>query len=312
MPSHHAAGCGAGRVLGDIQMVRPILLAALAASTLAACSPAPTLFSPSGGGNEPMGGVSSDRLAQQRAMASPPQQQQPGPVRHIAVTRSIALRMPGHEVAAIQQKHLAECAQLGCTVIETRFDRLSDGRTSARVSVRIAPDRYSDFAAVITAAPAEVISQSERAEDRTAAVLDLDKRLEVKTALRDRLTAMLKDQNATRNTADLLAIEKELAQVQGNIESSTAQRNYLRTITDTVRIDISYDGRSVVVAGYDFAPIKRAAAGAVQTLIASSASVITFLAAAIPWLPVVLLVVWLNHLRSTSNQSLSVTGTTCP
>ena len=81
---------------------------------------------------------------------------------------------------------------------------------------------------------------------------------------------MLKDQNA-RTPADLLAIEKELAQVQGDMKSSAAQRDYLRTITDTVRIDISYDGRSVVVAGYDFSPIKRAAAGAVQTLIASAA-----------------------------------------
>lgn len=270
-------------------MVRPILLAALAASLLAACSPAPTLFSPSAGSNEPVGGVSNERLAQ-RAAASPPSQQS-GPVRHIAVTRSLALRMPGSEVAAIQQKHLAECAKLACTVIETRFDQLNDGRTSARVSVRITPDRYPDFAAVITAPPVEVISQSERAEDRTTAVLDIDKRLGVKTALRDRLIVMLKDQNA-RTPADLLAIEKELAQVQGDIESSAAQRDYLRTITDTVRIDISYDGRSVVVAGYDFSPIKRAAAGAVQTLIASAASVITFLAAAVPWLPVILLVIW--------------------
>jgi hypothetical protein len=83
-----------------------------------------------------------------------------------------------------------------------------------------------------------------------------------------------------------------LAQVQGDIESSTAQRDYLRTITDTVRVDISYDGRAVVVAGYDFSPIKRAATGIVQTLITSSASVITFLAAVLPWLPVILLVVW--------------------
>src|SRR5262245_58582834 len=249
-----------GASCGDIQMVRPILLAALAACLLAACSQAPTLFSPSVRTEQSGGVLSNDDviLVQQRAAAtSPSPSQQPGPVRHIAVTRSLALRMPANEVAAIQQKHLAECAKLGCTVLESYLNRLNDGRTSGRVSVRLTPDRYPDFAAAITAPPVEVVTQSERAEDRTAAVLDLDKRLEVKTALRDRLIYMLKDPN-TKNTADLLAIEKELAQMQGDIESSTAQRDYLRTITETVRIDITYDGRSVVVAGYDFSPIRRA------------------------------------------------------
>ena len=270
-------------------MFRPILLATLAAATLAACAPSPTLFSPSGGYDESAGVLTSARMAQ--LGTSPAPSQEAAPVRHIAVTRSFTLRLPGNEVAALQQKHLAECAKLGCTVLETRFDRLNDGRTSARVSVRLAPDRYSEFANVITAPPAEVASQSERAEDRTVVVLDLDKRLAAKTALRDRLAALLKDPN-TKGVADLLAVEKELAQVQGDIEAAIAQRDYLRTITETVRIDIAYDGRSAVVAGYDFAPLRRAVTGAVQTLIASSASMITFLAAAIPWLPLVVLAVW--------------------
>jgi hypothetical protein len=133
--------------------------------------------------------------------------------------------------------------------------------------------------------------QSERAEDMTTAVLDVDKRLEVKAALRDRLTTMLKDPG-TKSAADLAAIEKEVAQTQGDIEAAIAQRDYLRTITETVRVDISYDGRSVVVAGYDFSPIKRAVDGIGQTFITSVGTLITFLAAAVPWLPVIVLVMW--------------------
>jgi hypothetical protein len=59
-----------------------------------------------------------------------------------------------------------------------------------------------------------------------------------------------------------------------------------------VRVDITYDGRSVVVAGYDFSPIKHAADGIGETLITSVGSLIFFLAAAVPWLPVVVLVLW--------------------
>jgi hypothetical protein len=56
-------------------------------------------------------------------------------------------------------------------------------------SREFATRRYPAFAAVIMAPPVEVTTQSERAEDMTVAVLDVDKRLEVKIALRDRLAA---------------------------------------------------------------------------------------------------------------------------
>src|SRR5262249_19012272 len=114
---------------------------------------------------------------------------------------------------------------------------------------------------------------------------------EVKTTLRDRLTAMLKD-TGNKSVADLTAVEKELAQAQADIEVAIAQRDYLRTLTETVRVDISYDGRAAVVAGYDFSPITRASKGIGQTLITSVASLIVFLAAAVPWLPVILLTAW--------------------
>jgi uncharacterized protein DUF4349 len=265
------------------------LLSALAVSMLAACAPPPQNFSPAGGTPEPAADVGRERVLAQ--LTNPPPSQQSTPVRHIAVTRGFTLRLPSHEIAVVQQKHLAECARLGCTVLETRLDRQIEGRISGRASVRVAPDRYPDLVAVITAPPAEVATQFERAEDRTTAVLDVEKRLDVKTTLRDRLTAMLKDPGA-KSAADLAAIEKELAQVQGDIEAAIAQRDYLRTLTETVRVDITYDGRSVVVAGYDFSPIKRAADGIGQTLISSIASLIVFLAAAVPWLPVIVLVVW--------------------
>jgi hypothetical protein len=272
-------------------MVRTILLTALAASTLAACAQGtPDDFAASkvGGYNGPAGGIGDARVVQ---LATPPPSQQSAPIRKIAVTRGFTLRLPGSEVATVQERHLTECAKLGCTVLETRLDRLGEGRISARASVRVAPDSYPAFAAIITAPPVEVTTRSERAEDSTVAILDVDKRLEVKRALRDRLTAMLSDPG-TKSAADLAAIEKELAQAQGDIEAAIAQRDYLRTITETVRVDINYDGRPVVIAGYDFSPIKRAADGVGQTLITSVALLIVALVAAVPWLPVIVFVVW--------------------
>jgi hypothetical protein len=254
-------------------MGRLIVLAALAASMLAACAP------------------TGDQSSAARNPTSQLPLQQQGPAKHVAITRGFTLRLPSNQVAAVQRKHLDECAKLECTVLDTRLEQLNDGRINARISVRVAPDRYPAFAAVITAPPSEVAVQTERAEDKTVAVLDADKRLEVKTALRERLTAMLRDSSA-KSAADLAAIEKELAQVQGDIEAGIAQREYLRTITETVRIDIAYDGRRVVVAGYDFSPIKNSVDGISQTLIASVGWLIWFLAALVPWVPAIVFAVW--------------------
>jgi hypothetical protein len=150
--------------------------------------------------------------------------------KRLAITHSFTLRLAATEVEPVQQKHLAECARLGCTVLSTNLDRSIESRISARVSIRIAPESYAAFVAIISAPPAEVVTHAESAEDKTAAIIDVDKRLEVKTTLRDRLAAMLKDP-AAKSAADLATIEKELAQVQGDIEAIVAQRDYLRSPT---------------------------------------------------------------------------------
>jgi hypothetical protein len=211
--------------------------------------------------------------------------------RRIAVAHAFRLRLPSNEVEAIQQKHLAECRRLGCSILSTQLDRSNEGLISARTSVRIAPEGYEAFAALLQAPPAFVVTHSESADDKTVPIVDIERRLAVKSALRDRLTAMLQDPSA-KSIADLVAVEKELAQVQSDIESATAQREYLRTITETIRIDISYSGRTAQVAGIDLSPLQQAADGAGRTAVRSTASLVSFVAAAAPWLPLIALVVW--------------------
>jgi hypothetical protein len=210
----------------------------------------------------------------------------------LAVTHSYALAMASREVETVQRRDLDECARLGCTVLTTTLQRADSGRVVARTSLRISPQSFDAFAKVLAASPARVVSHSQTTEDKTVPLLDLEKRLAAKTALRDRLEAMLKDP-ATKTTADLLAIEKELAQIQGDIESATAQRDYLRTITDTVRVDISYDGIVAEVAGLDAGPLKRALGDFGATALTSLASLIYFVAALLPWLPVIVACGWL-------------------
>jgi hypothetical protein len=225
------------------------------------------------------------------ADASVSQAADPATARRLAMTHAFTLRLASSEVETLQQKHLSECAKLECTVLNTYLDRSNEGRINARISVRIAPERYPAFAAVLALPPAEIITHSESAEDKTVPMLDIEKRLEVKSALRDRLAAMLRDPG-TKSAADLAAIEKELAQAQGDIESIAAQRDYLRTITETVRVNVSYVGVPLRAAGFDLSPIQRSVNGIGRTVIESIAYLISFLAAAVPWLPLIALLAW--------------------
>jgi hypothetical protein len=267
-----------------------LAVAGAAASALAACSDAGNLdkLSPTAGPVLESRAPVSDAvpMAMRQAQAAPAT----APQKRLAITHAFALRVPGREVEALQRKHLDECAKLGCTVLNTYLDRSNEGRITARISVRIAPESYDAFAALLASPPARIVTHSESAEDRTVAILDVEKRLEVKTALRDRLAAMLRDPG-TKSAADLATIEKELAQVQGDIETITAQRDYLRTITQTVRVDVSYLGIAEV-GGLDLSPIQRAVNGIGRTVIESAGVLISFLAATLPWLPLIALVVW--------------------
>ena len=226
------------------------------------------------------------------AQLTPSQSDQSNTNRHLAISYGFTLRLPSNEVEAVQQKHLVECRKLRCAVLNTRLDRSNEGRVTARSSLRLPPDSYAAFAAAITAPPIDVTSRSETAEDKSLPILDTERRLEVKIALRERLTAMLRDPGA-KTTADIVAIEKELAQVQGDIETATAQRDYLRTTTETVRVDISYNGQAPLVGGVDFDPIVRAVSSIGQTLVGSVATLIWFLTLVVPWLPLVAFLVWI-------------------
>ncbi|MDI4237246.1 DUF4349 domain-containing protein [Bradyrhizobium sp. Arg237L] len=122
---------------------------------LAACAPSPDNAVPNGALPQAMQGNSSSAE------------------RRLAITHRYTLRVPSAETEAIQQKHMAECAKLGCSILSTSIDRSNEGRINARASVRIKPESFDAFAAVLTAPPAQVTMHAQSVEDiavpRTAA-----------------------------------------------------------------------------------------------------------------------------------------------
>jgi Domain of unknown function (DUF4349) len=260
--------------MGRATIGRPLCAAGLLLLTLAGCAAPP---SRDGVADLPIAGGMQDN---------------PSAInRRLAVTHRFTLRVPSEATEAIQQKHMAECAKLGCTILSTSIDRSDEGRVSARAAVRIKSESYDAFAAQLAAPPAKITMRSQSDEDLAVPILDAEKRLEAKTVLRDRLTALLRDQSV-KTAADLIAIEKELAQAQSDIENITAQSDNLRTRTDTIRIDIFYTGAVGQFGSVDLTPVQQAIGRIGQTIVNSASWLIASLAALVPWLPIIALV-WL-------------------
>jgi hypothetical protein len=204
------------------------------------------------------------------------------------------LRIPSREIEVIQQRHVAECIKLGCSILSTSIDRSDAGRVSAHASVRIKPESFDALAVVLAAPPAQITARAQSAEDLATPIEDVERRLAAKMILRDRLTAMLHDQT-TKTAVDLITIEKELAQAQTDIEALTAQRENLTTRTDNVRVEITYLGAISQIGAADLTPIYQAVGTISQTIVNSVSWLISSLAAIVPWLPVIGLIWWISR-----------------
>jgi hypothetical protein len=213
-----------------------------------------------------------------------------------AIAHRFTLVLPNAEIEAVQEKNSAECVKLGCNILSSSISRSDRGSVSASMSIRIKPDAYDAFAAALAAPPARIRNHSQTADDLAAPVLDAEKRMAAKTALRERLTALLNDQSP-KTAADLVAIEKELSEVQSEIENFTAQLENLRKRTDMVSVDITYVGSTAGYGGLDFAPLHEAVMDIGQTVIRSLSWLIYCLAAVGPWLPIIAIVWWIIRRR---------------
>ena len=130
--------------------------------------------------------------------------------RYLAIGHKFTLLVPNAEIEALQQKHIAECTKLGCSILSMSINRSDYGPINVSMSVRIKPEAYDAFAALLGEQPAKITHHSQTADDLAVPMLDSEKRLAAKTMLRERLTALLNDQN-TKTAADLITIEGNFA-----------------------------------------------------------------------------------------------------
>lgn len=271
------------------------ILPLAAAMTLVACNTgnnhAPQMSSVAGTQME-MAQADGFSQAKVASPAPPPRGQannNPTSKSFLAYRYNYGFRLPAKSVAVTAKSHADMCLKAGpskCQVLNSSTSARNEDNVSANLSLRAEPEWLETFKtelqSSVDAAKGKMTNSGVSAEDLTRQILDTDARLKAQTTLRDRLQSLLATRNA--ELKDLLALERELARVQGQIESATTTLNVLRKRVSMSVVDINYQSQSVAVSQSALSPIGRALKNFVGQFAYGLSNVIEFFAGILPWL----------------------------
>lgn len=225
----------------------------------------------------------------------------------LAYRYGYGLELPASAVKPTADKHMQACQNAGpskCQIMGSSSNNFSDDNIRANLSLRAEPDWLKTFVAEmrqdIETSKGRLTSATTSVEDLTRSILDTDARLKAQTTLRTRLEGLLATRNA--ELPDLLALERELARVQGEIESATANLRALRARVSMSVVDINYASQQQAVSRSAFAPVGVALKNFAGTVSQGLSGVINFIAVTLPWflfiiLPGFFLIRWLWRKR---------------
>ncbi|MCW5724342.1 MAG: DUF4349 domain-containing protein [Maricaulaceae bacterium] len=217
----------------------------------------------------------------------------------LAYAYAATVEAPGAAVRGLMEAHEGACRAAGpqvCVVTGGSVNAWGEDNVRGALSIRADPRWLQNFRDGLRgdaeAAGGRLVSLSTSTEDLTRQITDTEARLEAQERLRDRLLALLDRQSGT--VGDLLQVERELARVQGGIDSARAQIAVMRARVDMSRLDISYQSRPSPVGRDVFRPLKDALDGAVANTVRALAFLVEAAAFLLPFAIILILLLWLG------------------
>ena len=208
---------------------------------------------------------------------------------YLAYRYGYGLVMPSASIKSTSDKHMQICRDAGtskCQITGSNTNAYSDTDIRANLSLRAEPEWLQSFITDMKADIAEIDgrieSENTSVEDLTRAILDTDARLKAQTTLRTRLENLLETRDA--KLPDLLALERELARVQAEIESATANLKALHARVSMSVVNLNYTSERVAVSRSSVSPIGDALKDFVRIVSEGLAGVIRFFAVMLPWM----------------------------
>ena len=210
--------------------------------------------------------------------------------RYLAVRQDLNVEVPPDQLGDAWGKVRDLCGTLQCELLSSSLLRETPQQPgNAMLEMRVAPADVDKLLNGL-AGVAKVVSQNTTSEDKTAEVIDVEARIKNRIEFRDSLRLMLRDKTTKRDMSDLLEIQRTLADTQAELDSSATQRKVLEQQTTKQHIQIQFTpARTLSQGGHSYNPMMRALREAGSVLAESVGVLITFLAAVLPWVLVVVL-----------------------
>lgn len=226
---------------------------------------------------------------------------QPGHEQYIAYMHSIGMRLPVKAIEPTMQGHIDACTKAGpsvCIVTNSWLNAYSEDEASASLNLRATPEWIDSFLggveAEASAVKGEITSRQTTAEDLTVSIIDTGARLKAQETLRGRLEKLLESRPG--ELKDVLETERELARVNGEIDSLSSSLAALRVRVDMSQLSVSYETKRNPVSQGALSPLGDAFGSFFYNLSSAVAAVVTAFAVGLPWLLLIgaLLWIWLR------------------
>lgn len=213
-----------------------------------------------------------------RSMSAAPQSSE----RRIEESHSFRYKVEREAVADQYERAFNACAPDVCEVVMGNLN-VQGVTKSANLTVRIEPNAFNSYMEAIgdPSQGVTLVNHSRSATDRTREYQDIHARMASQENLRNRLMNMV-DSYHGQNIRSLLEIERELARVQGSIESMQAQLRGISARTDRITTSINFFSDHLEAAPERPPYMKNAMKEIGAIFEKSAAKVLTFTAAFAP------------------------------
>ncbi|CAN7408140.1 DUF4349 domain-containing protein [Brevundimonas sp. LjRoot202] len=217
----------------------------------------------------------------------------------IAYSYRYGVEVPADRATDLMRRHEAACTRAGplvCQVLESESRRYGRDSVTASLELRAAPAWLTSFRATLEAdaeqAGGRIAAASTESEDLTRSLTDTAARLRALTTLRDRLQVLLATRSAPLE--QLLATERELARVQGELDGTQSALTAMRTRVAMSHVSLSYQSAQQFAPDNAFTPVKQALTGSLAAFMGTLGAIIYALATLLPLFLILGPLIWLG------------------
>ena len=241
-----------------------------------------------------------DMVEEQAGGGGPGGEETPQPeavARQIAYTYAYGFRVPSANLEGLMTAQKAACEKAGPAVCYVEYSNVNglgqdyaSGNMQLRASALWVEAFRNGLAESLKPFDAELDSTNQTAEDLTTRILDTTATLNSRKTLRERLQKLLAERPG--KLSDLLEIERELARVQQEIDSTESILAAMKQRVSMSTLTLSYQAKYAATSESIWRPLGDAFEDFLGNVVESVAALVEFVSHVFIWLVVFGGVIW--------------------